>query len=90
MYTRALKNQLMIMVDILMFLPLHFAGEGKPVLDWTTRVKVAAGAARGIAYLHEDCNFLLLVSNLITESGLHFHRKSKIFSPVYIISSKIY
>lgn len=27
-------------------------------LDWRTRVKIAAGAARGIAYLHEDCNIL--------------------------------
>ncbi|KAK9052276.1 hypothetical protein SSX86_028905 [Deinandra increscens subsp. villosa] len=26
------------------------------VLDWPTRVKVASGAARGIAYLHEDCH----------------------------------
>ncbi|PQQ17118.1 proline-rich receptor-like protein kinase PERK8 [Prunus yedoensis var. nudiflora] len=34
----------------------HLHGEGMPVLDWTTRVKVAAGAARGIAYLHEDCH----------------------------------
>ena len=32
-----------------------------PVLDWATRVKVAAGAARGIAYLHEDCNYLYSV-----------------------------
>ena len=36
----------------------HVAGEGRPVMDWATRVKVAAGAARGIAYLHEDCKFL--------------------------------
>ncbi|PWS21085.1 hypothetical protein DKP78_25445, partial [Enterococcus faecium] len=26
------------------------------VLDWRTRVKISAGAARGIAYLHEDCH----------------------------------
>ncbi|KAI3714418.1 hypothetical protein L1987_73020 [Smallanthus sonchifolius] len=26
------------------------------VLDWPTRIKVASGAARGIAYLHEDCH----------------------------------
>ncbi|KAJ0095342.1 hypothetical protein Patl1_16559 [Pistacia atlantica] len=30
------------------------SGEGRPVLDWATRVKIAAGAAHGIAYLHED------------------------------------
>lgn len=33
-------------------------------MTWETRVKVAAGAARGIAYLHEDCKLTaaLLVS----------------------------
>lgn len=30
-------------------------------MDWPTRVKVAAGAARGIAYLHEDCNIFFLL-----------------------------
>ncbi|CAL0308327.1 unnamed protein product [Lupinus luteus] len=34
----------------------HLHGKNRPVLDWPTRVKVAAGAARGIAYLHEDCH----------------------------------
>ncbi|CAM8919344.1 unnamed protein product [Rhodiola kirilowii] len=34
----------------------HLHGEGRPPINWATRVKVAAGAARGIAYLHEDCH----------------------------------
>lgn len=34
----------------------HLHDEGRPAMDWATRIKVAAGSARGITYLHEDCN----------------------------------
>ncbi|KAL5761523.1 hypothetical protein ACOSP7_017787 [Xanthoceras sorbifolium] len=37
-------------------LHFHLHGGDRPVLEWAMRVKIAAGAARGIAYLHEDCH----------------------------------
>lgn len=42
--------------DCLIKLRLPFV-VSEMVLDWPTRVKVASGAARGIAYLHEDCKY---------------------------------
>lgn len=37
-------------------LDYHLHGRGVPVLEWSARVKISAGSARGIAYLHEDCH----------------------------------
>jgi serine/threonine protein kinase len=34
------------------------AGEGQPVFEWAARMRIAIGSAKGISYLHEDCEFL--------------------------------
>ncbi|KAI4352284.1 hypothetical protein L6164_006551 [Bauhinia variegata] len=52
------EHQRLLVYDVVPNNNLHYHlhGANRPVLDWATRVKVAAGAARGIAYLHEDCH----------------------------------
>ncbi|CAH8355044.1 unnamed protein product [Eruca vesicaria subsp. sativa] len=37
-------------------LDYHLHGKDLPVLEWSRRVKIAIGAAKGLAYLHEDCH----------------------------------
>ncbi|XWS17741.1 hypothetical protein CRYUN_Cryun33cG0093300 [Craigia yunnanensis] len=37
-------------------LEFHLHGNGQPVIVWESRLKIAIGSAKGIAYLHEDCS----------------------------------
>ncbi|XP_068656559.1 proline-rich receptor-like protein kinase PERK4 [Aristolochia californica] len=34
----------------------HLHGKDRPVIDFPTRLKIALGSAKGLAYLHEDCH----------------------------------
>ncbi|XP_054782055.1 proline-rich receptor-like protein kinase PERK1 [Prosopis cineraria] len=45
-------------------LEFHLHGKGRPTMDWTTRMKIAIGSAKGLAYLHEDCKPRVIHSDI--------------------------
>ncbi|GAB4839727.1 Serine/threonine-protein kinase pbs1 [Ancistrocladus abbreviatus] len=55
---------------------LHDLPPGKEPLDWNTRMKIAAGAAKGLEYLHDKANPPVIYrdfksSNILLDVGFH-------------------
>ncbi|XP_021735583.1 proline-rich receptor-like protein kinase PERK15 [Chenopodium quinoa] len=71
-------------------LEFHLHGEGQPVMDWPTRLKIAIGSAKGLAYLHEDCSPSIIhrdikVANILLD--FNFEAKVSDFGLAKIFSS---
>ncbi|KAH6822487.1 leucine-rich repeat transmembrane protein kinase family protein [Perilla frutescens var. hirtella] len=49
-------------------------GPGRTPLDWTRRLKIAAGAARGLAFIHSSCKSLRLVHGNIKSTNILIDR----------------
>lgn len=53
-------------------------GEGQQLLNWSARLKIALGSARGLAYLHHDCCPKIIhrdikSSNILLDENLEPH-----------------
>lgn len=63
---------------VLLCLILSDTGPLKVKLDWETRLKIAVGAAEGLAYLHHDCNPRIVhrdikSSNILLDENFEAH-----------------
>lgn len=45
-------------------------GVGRTPLDWTTRLKLAVGAARGLAFIHSSCKSLKLIHGNVKSTNI--------------------
>lgn len=57
---------------------LHEKIDGPSLLDWSTRLKIARGAAKGLAYLHQSCEPHILhrdikSSNILLDENFEAH-----------------
>ncbi|CAA7048265.1 unnamed protein product [Microthlaspi erraticum] len=51
-------------------LEFHLHGKSGTVMDWPTRLKIALGSAKGLAYLHEDCHPKIIHRDIKTSNIL--------------------
>jgi hypothetical protein len=63
--------------------------EADPLLDWDTRFNIALGAAKGLAYLHQDCESKIIHCDIKPENFLlddNFHVKVSDFGLAKLMS----
>ncbi|KAK8597461.1 hypothetical protein V6N13_094868 [Hibiscus sabdariffa] len=46
-----------------------FGRNREPLLDWETRINIAVGTAKGLAYVHEDCDAKIVHRDIKPENG---------------------
>ncbi|KAK1417320.1 hypothetical protein QVD17_26447 [Tagetes erecta] len=60
-------------------LEYHLHGRNRPVMEFPTRLRIALGAAKGLAYLHEDCHPKIIHRDIKAANILlDFHFEAKV------------
>lgn len=68
-YLLSLLNGYQVMIYIFILL-LGNRGPGRLPLDWTTRISIAAGSARGLTFIHSSCKSLRLSHGNIKSTNI--------------------